>query len=175
MNDNTGLIFALAGGSGGGGGGGTSESVIASAFSSSTAYTKGDYVMKSGKLYVFTADHAAGAWDASDVSEVSVGEELTDVKSAIHPSIVTPASGTTFTLAPCPVTYDFGEMAELTVTVTADTQYHFAFECPSSAATVLTMTGITGTCGDTVEAGKRYEVDIWAGVAVIVETEVTAV
>lgn len=172
---NEGLIFALMGGGGGGGSSGVSATVIADAFSTSKAYTTGEYVTRENKLYVFTADHAAGAWDASDVSEVSVGEELTDVKSAIHPSVITPASGSTFTLDPCPVTYDFGEMAELTVTVTADTQYHFAFESPANAACVLTMTGITGTCGDTVEAGKRYEVDIWAGVAVIIETEVTAV
>lgn len=121
-------------------------------------------------------DDTAGEGDTDKVwSADKTYSEFSDVKSAIHPSVITPASGSTFTLDPCPVTYDFGEMAELTVTVTADTQYHFAFECPSSAATVLTMTGITGTCGDTVEAGKRYEVDVWAGVAVIIETEVTAV
>ena len=90
-------------------------------------------------------------------------------------TVETPASGSTFTLSPCPVTYSFGEKAELTVTVTATSQYHFMFSCPSGAATVLTMNGITGTTGDTLAAGKVYEVDIWAGIAFIKEIEVTPV
>lgn len=39
------------------------------AFSASTAYSKGDEVIYDGKLYKFTADHAAGAFSASDVEE----------------------------------------------------------------------------------------------------------
>lgn len=83
-------------------------------------------------------------------------------------TVETPASGSTFTLDPCPVTYSFGERAELTLTLTTATQYHFMFTCPSSAATVLTMAGITKT-GDTLAAGKTYEVDVWAGIARISE------
>lgn len=83
-------------------------------------------------------------------------------------TVETPAAGSTFTLDPCPVTYSFGERAELTLTLTATTQYHFMFTCPSSAATVLTMAGITKT-GDTLAAGKTYEVDVWAGIARISE------
>ena len=80
----------------------------------------------------------------------------------------------TLTLDPCPVTYAFGEKAELDLTVTATTQYHFSFSCPSGAATVLTMTGVTGIAGDTLAAGKTYEVDIWDGIALIMEVEATA-
>ena len=87
-----------------------------------------------------------------------------------------PVSGTiTLTLQPCPVTYDFGEIGELDLTIPDGSQYHFAFTCPSGAATVLTMTGIEGTSGDSLEAGKYYEVDIWNGVALTVAVEVTAV
>lgn len=100
---------------------------------------------------------------------------VVDISTAGQVTVVTPASGTTFTLAPCPITYNFGEKAELTVTVSATSQYHFMFSCPSGAATVLTMNGITGTSGDTLAAGKTYEVDIWAGIAFIKEIEVTAV
>ena len=82
--------------------------------------------------------------------------------------MVTPGSGTAFTLNPCPVTYSFGERAELTLTMTATTQYHFMFTCPSSAATVLTMAGITKT-GDELAAGGTFEVDVWAGIARISE------
>ncbi len=91
-------------------------------------------------------------------------------------TVETPAAGTTFTLDPCPVTYNFGERAELTLTLTSTTQYHFMFACPSGSATVLTMSGITGIAGDTsLAAGKTYEVDVWAGVALFNEIEVTAV
>ena len=83
-------------------------------------------------------------------------------------TVETPAAGSTFTLDPCPVTYSFGERAELTLTLTTATQYHFMFTCPSSAATVLTMAGITKT-GDTLAAGGTYEVDVWAGIARISE------
>lgn len=89
-------------------------------------------------------------------------------------SVITPESGSTFNLSPCPATYNFGECAELTVTVTPRSQYHFMFTCPSSAATVLTINGITGTTGDTtLEAGATYEVDVWAGIALYRKVEVT--
>lgn len=38
-------------------------------FSSETAYSKGDEVSYSGKLYRFTAAHAVGAWSGTDVEE----------------------------------------------------------------------------------------------------------
>lgn len=100
---------------------------------------------------------------------------VTPASPAAEVTIVTPASGTSFTLNPCPVTYAFGEKSELTVTVTATSQYHFSFTSPSGTATVLTMTGITGTAGDTVEAGKYYEVDVWNGIALVKSVGVTAV
>lgn len=101
---------------------------------------------------------------------------VTPASPAAEVSVVTPSSGSTFTLQPCPVTYSFGEKAELTLTVTATSQYHFMFTCPSGAATVLTMTGITGKTGDsTLEAGKTYEVDVWAGIAHFKELEIISV
>ena len=59
-----------------GGGGGADLSVIAPAFSAETAYTAGEYVTYESKLYKFTTDHAAGAWDVSDVTEVTVTDDL---------------------------------------------------------------------------------------------------
>lgn len=106
-------------------------------------------------------------------AEVGALPEGTEIPSP-EVTVLTP-TGDTHTLKPCPVTYSFGEKTELNVTVTAGTQYHFMFACPSSAATVLTMTGITGRSGDTLAAGKTYEVDIWAGVALVKEIEVTSV
>ena len=81
----------------------------------------------------------------------------------------------TLTLQPCPVTYSFGERAELTLTITATSQYHFMFSCPSNTATVLTITGEIMRCGDTLEADKTYEVDIWAGITRVFEVDGVAV
>lgn len=100
---------------------------------------------------------------------------VTPASPAAEVSVVTPASGTTFTLQPCPVTYVFGERAELTVTVTATSQYHFSFSCPSGTATVLTITGETYRMGDTLEAGESYEVDVWAGITRISKLDGSAV
>ena len=63
--------------------GGGSSGIVADGFSAEEPYSKGEYVIQGGTLYVFTADHAAGAWTGTDADEVTVGEELTDVKSAI--------------------------------------------------------------------------------------------
>ena len=41
-------------------------------FSASTAYSKGDIVRKGGKLYRFTAAHAAGAWAGTDAEEITL-------------------------------------------------------------------------------------------------------
>ena len=50
---------------------------FAPAFSSSTAYTAGQYVTYTdGKLYRFISDHAAGVWNSSHVTVVTVGDEL---------------------------------------------------------------------------------------------------
>ena len=67
----------------GGGGGGADLSVIAPAFSAETAYTAGEYVTYENKLYVFTSDHAAGSWDASDVTEKVVSDVLEADAAAI--------------------------------------------------------------------------------------------
>lgn len=56
--------------------------LLATTFSADTAYTSGQYVIYNGGLYVFTADHPAGAWIDTDARRVQVGGELTNLKSA---------------------------------------------------------------------------------------------
>ena len=57
---------------------------FAGAFSDATAYTAGQYVTYTdGKLYRFNVDHAAGAWAAADVTAVTAGGEIGELKSAI--------------------------------------------------------------------------------------------
>lgn len=50
------------------------RTMIAPAFSSETAYSAGDPVVYLGEMYVFTADKAAGAWDASVVEHTTAAE-----------------------------------------------------------------------------------------------------
>ena len=53
-------------------------------FSASEAYSKGKVVNYNGKLYKFTADHAAGAWTGIDVEETDVVEaHLLEVRADI--------------------------------------------------------------------------------------------
>ena len=54
---------------------------LAPAFSTDASYAAGQYVTYNGKVYRFNTAHS-GEWAAGDVSEVKVGNELTDLKSA---------------------------------------------------------------------------------------------
>ena len=60
---------------------------IAPDFSSSTAYTAGQYVWYSGTLYRFTSDHAAGSWTGTDVIAAEIGEDVADLKGAIETAV----------------------------------------------------------------------------------------
>lgn len=52
-------------------------------FSASTAYTAGQYVMKDGTLYRFTADHAAGAWTGSDAEADKIAPEVAGLRDDV--------------------------------------------------------------------------------------------
>ena len=67
---------------------------FAPAFSASTAYTAGQYVTYTdGKLYVFTSDHAAGAWSSADVQAVTTGGEIREIKGAFEQGLVWTSGG----------------------------------------------------------------------------------
>ena len=110
---------------------------------------------------------------ASDVG--ALPSDYTPSVSIIN-NLVPSNGAITATLSPFPITYDFGEIAELNLTLTSTTLYHFAFTCPTNTPTILSMSGISGTTGDaTLEAGAYYEVDVWNGIALIAKVEVTSV
>lgn len=50
------------------------QSSVAPVYNALLPYTAGDYVLYEGKLYKFTANHAAGAWDASHVAEAQLAD-----------------------------------------------------------------------------------------------------
>ena len=56
---------------------------IAPLFSTSTAYSVGDCVIKDAVLYRFKTAHSAGAWSASEVEAITVGEELTELNERL--------------------------------------------------------------------------------------------
>jgi len=55
---------------------------VAENFSATKQYYVGDYCCKDGLLYRFTEDHL-GAWDANDVVETTVGEEMENFRQVI--------------------------------------------------------------------------------------------
>lgn len=61
--------------------------MIAGTFSASEPYDTGDIVIHEGGLYKFKVDHAAGAWDATEVDSVTVA----DLIQAAEPDSLTSA------------------------------------------------------------------------------------
>lgn len=81
---------------------GEPEGMLAEAFSPSTNYTAGQYVIQSvtvggntvNKLFRFTSDHAAGEWIGTDAVEIKLGDDVTDLKSFIGPTETTSTAST---------------------------------------------------------------------------------
>jgi lysophospholipase L1-like esterase len=48
------------------------------------AYSAGAYVWQGGKLYRFTAAHPAGTWTGTDAAAVALGNDVSDLKSAVN-------------------------------------------------------------------------------------------
>lgn len=61
---------------------------LARQFSSSTAYTVGDYVWYNNTLYKFTAAHTAGNWLGTDAVTVAIGDDIVEVKGQIEDNSV---------------------------------------------------------------------------------------
>lgn len=57
---------------------------IAPQFDANTAYTAGQLVYYEKKLYLFIADHAAGAWNSAHVEEKTVGAEISALKQEFN-------------------------------------------------------------------------------------------
>ena len=120
----------------------------------------------------YTAAIASAAETITAAYTAAISTALNTALAAIPVTIEEPTE-TTLELDPVPVTYVWGEEAALTLTVTSGTQYHFKFTCPAAAATLVTITDENSqtvpVSGDTLEAGKTYECDIWDNVAIFHE------
>ena len=74
--------------------GGADLSVIADDYDTTATYDVGDYCIHEGGLYVCTtAISTAEAWTAGHWQEVTVGGELTDVKSDLNQKYEKPSTG----------------------------------------------------------------------------------
>jgi len=56
----------------------SNRTMLAPAFSQTENYAKDDIVEREGNLYRFIVDHAAGNWDATEVEQTTLGEELSN-------------------------------------------------------------------------------------------------
>ena len=61
----------------------TDDDDVAPEFNDTTAYSTGELVYKNGQLYKFDSDHAAGAWDSSEVSPTTVAAEFNQLKNTL--------------------------------------------------------------------------------------------
>ena len=77
---------------------GSLDSIVADEFSTSDSYLDGEYVLKDGVLYRFTADHAAGAWSTSDTEAITVGEALEELAGGGGGGAVQSVNGKTGTV-----------------------------------------------------------------------------
>lgn len=56
---------------------------IAPEFSTTSAYSAGDFVYYNGNLYEFTANHAAGAWSTDDTQAATVGGKIASLEGDV--------------------------------------------------------------------------------------------
>ena len=77
--------YVMGMGSGGGGGGSGTAAMIADAYSAESTYAVGDYCTHGGKLYVCsTAISTAEEWTEAHWTETVLGDDVTDLKSAVE-------------------------------------------------------------------------------------------
>lgn len=74
-----------------------STPAVAPSFSDSVAYAEGDIVFYENNLYKCTTAHAAGAWDANDFTQTTVGAELAAGGSGASKHVIEDPSGTDMT------------------------------------------------------------------------------
>ena len=147
------------------------DSVVADVFDSTQAYAVGDYVFYGNSLYRFTSAHSAGAWNSSEVTAVTVTEEIESVKSAL-PTTQTVSGSTPSITGVADTRYICGECSTLAITAPASGMIDVQFES-GSTATVLTVTSAkTGVSAikwangfdpTSLDASTTYELNILDG------------
>lgn len=99
---------------------------IAPVFDDTTAYSDGDLVYYDGVLYKFDADHAAGAWDPTEVTQTSVSAEFNALKNTL-------------------ITYP--DYADWTLILDANTTYPYTYTAPKDGFIIVNrlISNVSGT------------------------------
>jgi len=126
---------------GGGGGGADLTAFLAPQFSSSTSYSAGDYVVKSGALYKFTEDHAAGAWTGTDAEQTLTSVELEALYAALSNYAKVDGSYSTLTA---------GNAEQLVSTVGVEDSAPYLFRTTGGSADVGDRVKLSKITGGTV-------------------------
>lgn len=99
-------------------------SSLAPAFSTSEAYTAGQYTTYNGGLYRFVINHAAGSWSSSDVSAVVIGNDLCNASKMIGDMGAVSVDGYPLTIGHMMDTGKWGQLS-------AGSYKHFVFPVSS--------------------------------------------
>ena len=75
------------------------DAMFAGVFDTATAYSIGDVVVKDEHLYKFTSAHAAGAWDSTEVTSVTVVSLINTALATANTNIATAKSAVEATIA----------------------------------------------------------------------------
>ena len=126
--------------------------VVASDFSTSTAYAIGDYVIYNGVLYRFTAAHSAGAWDANDVTAVTVSSELKNKANSSALSSYAPLASPELTGAPKAPTATAGDSSTQIATT--------AFVATALSKEITYHTGLTVSVANNAEMFRITSSDV---------------
>ena len=120
--------------------------IIAHDFDPTASYNRNDYVIYQGTLYRFTAAHSAGAWIGSDVTAVTVGDELDAANDAIAQKapLASPAFTGTPT-APTPAASDDSTAIATTAFVHSRGVFHVSGSIAQGSTKTFSASGITST------------------------------
>ena len=112
---------------------------IAPLFSATNAYAVGDCVIYNAKLYRFKSAHAAGAWVGTDATEITVANELTDLKSDLN--VQTDSVLLAFLPGYITTKVDVGATVDVNTITSSNTYVHCLVECSAGDKFVLTLNG----------------------------------
>lgn len=129
---------------------------LASEFTASVAYSAGEYVVYSGQLYIFTADHAAGAWTGADVQPV----QLADVIANMTVDGIGPSSFSGANVPDPPIEYDGYYLDYNTGNMVANANYAVTKLYPVTPGEFIIMGGYSyGSSYDEKRAYAFYAAD----------------
>lgn len=186
---------------GGGGKGGTSfEDLGYKPFSETETYAKDDIVIYNGKLYKFTAEHAAGVWIGTDAAATTINEiieakkaewggiegtlsEQTDLQAALDAKakkvsrqVITELTSS-IELQPN-VYYVLSNIdATLAVTLATPTdntivnEYMVEFDTGATPPSVSFPSEVMFPTPLTIEANRRYQISIIDNIALFVSVQ----